>query len=429
MLRITALPRRDNDFTGERMRKKMDQGRSKSDLLRERAEKILSQKPEAVRKIPVKDMTRLIHELEVHQVELDMQNDELRKAQAEIELSRAKYVDLYDFAPVGYFTLTPTGRIEEVNLTGAKLLGVEKPNLVNRDFRSFIAPEFRKMFDSHRLEVVASDAVVKCELRLTRRASDPLNVSLESLSVRSGDGSASLIRSTMSDITERKKTEAALHESEERCRYLSSQLLVAQETERHRIAGELHDDIGHRLINMKQLIDPLLTCIRKEGLETDVKRFETFVSILDSLWAQVKKMQQDLRPSMLEDIGLLVTIGWLCREFGEAHSGIRIDKSLNIEEREIPTSLKLVIFRILQEALNNVAKHSKASLFRLSLRKVKEEIELIVSDNGEGFDVKEMPRHGLGLVSMRERAELSHGNFSIQSDRGKGTVLRVTWAL
>ncbi len=412
------------------MRRKLDsKNRSKSDLLRERAEKVLSQNPDAIRKIPVQDITRLIHELQVHQVELDMQNDELRKAQAEIELSRAKYVDLYDFAPVGYFTLTSTGKIEEVNLTGAKLLGGEKMNLVNRDFRRFIAPEFRKLFDSHHSEVLASDSIVRCELRLTRRASDPLDVSLESLSVKSGDGNASLIRSAMSDITERKKAQAALRESEERCRYLSSQLLVAQEAERHRIAGELHDAIGHGLINMKHLLDPLLTWIKKEGPETEVKRLEALALILDSASAEVRRMQQDLRPSMLEDIGLLVTIGWLCREFGEVHSAIRIDRNLDIEEREIPASLKLVIFRILQEALNNVAKHSKASHVRLSLRKVKEEVELFILDNGQGFNTNEVPRRGLGLVSMRERAELSNGSFSIESAKGKGTTLRVTWAL
>jgi PAS domain S-box-containing protein len=402
--------------------------RSKGDSLRKRAEKILSQKPEAVRKIPVEDITRLIHELEVHQVELDMQNDELRKAQAEIELSRAKYVDLYDFAPVGYFTLSPTGKIEEVNLTGAKLLGIEKTNLVNRDFRLFVAPEFRKLFDSHRSEVLESDSVQKCELRLIKRASDPLEVSLESLSVKSGDEKTLLIRSAMSDITERKKAQTALRESEERNRYLSSQLLVAQEAERRRIAGDLHDDIGHRLINMQQLAKPLLDWIKKEGPETEAKRLETLALILDGTAAEVKRMQQDLRPSMLEDIGLLVTIGWLCREFGEAHSGIRIDQNLNIQEREIPDSLKLVIFRILQEALNNVAKHSKASLVRLSLNKASEGIELTVSDNGQGFNVNETPRRGLGLVSMRERVELSNGSFSIESAKGKGTTLRVTWA-
>ncbi len=415
------------------------QDRSKGDSLRKRAEKILSQKPEAVRKIPVEDMKRLIHELEVHQIELDMQNDELRKAQAEIELSRAKYVDLYDFAPVGYFTLTATGRIEEINLTGAKLLGVERTNLVNRDFRRFIAPEFLSRFDSHRLEVLASDSVQKCELKLVRKDGTSLYVSLESLSVKSGDGSpslgdealaqSSLIRSAMSDITERNKAQMALRESEESCRYLSSQLLVGQEAERRRLAGDIHDDIGHRLINMKQLIEPLLTRVRKEGSETEAKRLEIFTSILNDTTAEVKRMQQDLRPSLLEDLGLLVTVGWLCREFGEAHADMRIVRDINIRETEIPASLKLIIFRIFQEALNNVAKHSQASLVRLSLNKVSEGIELTISDNGQGFDVKETPRHGLGLVTMRQRAELSNGSFAIESVKGKGTTVRVTWAL
>ncbi len=405
------------------------QDRSKGESLRKRAEKILSQKPEAVRKIPVEDIKKLIHELDVYQIELDMQNDELRKAQAEIELSRAKYVDLYDFAPVGYFTFTATGRIEEVNLTGAKLLRVERTNLVSRDFRRFIAPEFMSLFDSHRLEVLPSDSAQQCELKLIRKDGSPLYVSLESLSVKSGDGSDSLIRSAMSDITERNKAQTALRESEERRRYLASQLLVAQETERRRLAGDLHDAIGHGLVAMKHQIEPFLTRVTKEGPETEVKRLEIFSFILDNTTAEVRRLQQDLRPSMLDDLGLLVTIGWLCRVFGEAHSGIRVDRNINIEEKEVPASLKLVIFRILQEALNNVAKHSKASLVRLSLNKASKKIELAISDNGEGFDVKETPRHGLGLVSMRERAEISNGSFAIESVKGKGTTVRMTWAL
>jgi PAS domain S-box-containing protein len=414
-------------------------GVSNAGSLRKRAEKILSRKPQDVRKIPVEDIKKLIHELDVHQIELDMQNDELRKAQVEIEQSRAKYVDLYDFAPVGYFTLTATGKIKEVNLTGARLLGVERTNLVNRDFRRFIAPEFMSLFESHRLEVLASDSVRECELKLKRKDDSPLYVSLESLSVKSGNGSASsgdqalaqssLIRSAMSDITERNKAEMALRDSEDRCRYLSAQLLVAQETERRRIAGDLHDAIGHGLYNMKHYIEPLLTRIREEGLEAEVKRLEIFTSTLDNTIAEVRRMQQNLRPSMLDDLGLLVTIRWLCREFSEAHSGIRFDRNLDIEEKEVPASLKMVIFRILQEALNNVAKHSKASLVRLSLTKASKKMELTISDNGEGFDVKETPRRGLGLVSMRERAELSNGAFAIESVKGKGTTVRVTWAL
>jgi signal transduction histidine kinase len=180
---------------------------------------------------------------------------------------------------------------------------------------------------------------------------------------------------------------------------------------------------------MKHLTEPLLTWMRREGPEAEVKRVETLASIIDSTMAEVKRMQQDLRPSLLEDLGLLVTIGWLCREFGEAHPTIRVDQDITVEEKEIPSSLKIVIFRIIQEALNNVAKHSKAALVHLSLNKASQGIRLTVSDNGQGFDVKDTPRQGLGLVSMRERAELSNGSFSFESAKGKGTTLRITWAL
>jgi len=319
--------------------------------------------------------------------------------------------------------------MEEANLTGARLLGVERKNLVSRDFHRFVAPESKSLFESHLLVVLASDSVEKCELKLIRKDGAPLDVSFESLSAKSGEGSASLIRSAISDITERKKAQTALRESEERNRYLSSQLLVAQEAERRRIAGEIHDGIGHGLVNMKHLIEPLLTWMRREGPEAEVKRLEIFTSMLDNTTAEVKRMQQNLRPSLLEDVGLLVTIGWLCREFGEAHPTIRIDQDITIEEKEIPSSLKVVIFRIVQEALNNVAKHSKATLVRLSLNRASKGIGLTISDNGQGFDVKETPRNGLGLVSMRERAELSRGAFSMESVKEKGTTLRITWAL
>ena len=277
--------------------------------------------------------------------------------------------------------------------------------------------------------VLASDSVQKCELKVIRKNGALLDVSLESLFVKSEDGSASLIRSAMSDITERKNSEMTLRESEERCRYLSSQLLVAQEAERRQIAGEIHDSIGHGLVNMKRLMEPFLTWMRKEGPEAEVKRLEIFASILDNTTAEARRLQQNLRPSLLEDLGLLVTIGWLCREFGEAHPGIRIDQNVTIEEEEVPASLKVVIFRTLQEALNNVAKHSKANLVRFSLSKESKGIQLTLSDNGQGFDVMETPRQGLGLLSMREHAELSNGTFSIESVKGKGTTLRTTWAL
>ena len=140
----------------------------------------------------------------------------------------------------------------------------------------------------------------------------------------------------------------------------------------------------------------------------------------------------DLRPSILDDLGLLATLSWFCRRFQTIYSGIRVDQEIAIEEREVADSLKIVIYRIIQEAMNNVVKHSKADLVRLCLRKIDDRMELILQDNGRGFAAEkalsmENTGRGLGLTSMRERVELSGGSLAIESTEGKGTVIRAWW--
>ena len=140
----------------------------------------------------------------------------------------------------------------------------------------------------------------------------------------------------------------------------------------------------------------------------------------------------DLRPPMLDDLGLLATLSWFCRRFQTIYSGIRVDQEIAIEEKEVADSLKIVIYRIIQETMNNVVKHSKADLVRLRLRKIDDRMELILQDNGRGFTAEkassmESTGRGLGLRSMRERVELSGGSLAIESTEGKGTVIRAWW--
>jgi signal transduction histidine kinase len=141
---------------------------------------------------------------------------------------------------------------------------------------------------------------------------------------------------------------------------------------------------------------------------------------------------KDLRPSILDDLGILATIGWFCREFNNVYTGIRIETTIDIEEDEVPRHLKTIIYRILQEALNNVAKHSRANFVHLRLRKNETRMELIIHDNGRGFNLDQAmalktSRRGFGLASMRERAELSGAAFEINSLIGRGTTVRVVW--
>jgi signal transduction histidine kinase len=149
---------------------------------------------------------------------------------------------------------------------------------------------------------------------------------------------------------------------------------------------------------------------------------------------EVRKMQTDLRPPILDDLGILATISWFCREYQQIYSTIRVEKEIEIGEADVPPSLKTVIYRLMQEALNNVAKHSQAKQVRLALLLEQGWLKLQIEDDGLGFDLQDVssedrPLRGLGLTSMRERTELSGGSFSLLSRKGKGTLIQASWKL
>ncbi len=177
----------------------------KRDSLRRRAEKLLSRKADAIARTSPDDVKNLIHELQVHEIELQMQNEELRRAQADLETSRSKYADLYDFAPIGYMTLSARGRIKEINLAGAELLGLERGRLAGNVFIQYVAPESRAAFVRHFSTVIKSSDRVRCEVKILRKDGKTFYASLESVAVPE-DGNWSM-RSAIVDITERKRDE------------------------------------------------------------------------------------------------------------------------------------------------------------------------------------------------------------------------------
>ncbi|MBP1698530.1 MAG: putative two component system sensor histidine kinase, partial [Deltaproteobacteria bacterium] len=213
-----------------------------------------------------------------------------------------------------------------------------------------------------------------------------------------------------------------------------SQLLTAQESERKRIALELHDGIGQMLTAIKFKVESLLQEKGTGKARAKEKSFEAIIPMVRESVEEVRRMQMDLRPSTLDDLGVLATLGWFCREYQKIYSHIRIEKEVGLKEDEVSTPLKVVLYRMTQEAMNNVAKHSQADLIHLSLRRRENEIELVIRDNGMGFDLEKILslkgfKGGLGLSSMRERAELSGGKFMIESTQGKGTTVRASWPL
>jgi PAS domain S-box-containing protein len=179
--------------------------------LRKRAEEELKSQTITLKVMSDKETQQLIHELQVHQMELEMQNDELRKAQAELEESRTRYSDLYDFAPVGYFTFDKHGLILEANLTAAKELGIERSGLINKPFRTYIVTEDREIFDQHLQKVYRSDERQTCEIKLKKKDGSDFYAQLESIAANDLKGN-SLCRTSVMDITKLKLVEEELRD-------------------------------------------------------------------------------------------------------------------------------------------------------------------------------------------------------------------------
>jgi len=180
--------------------------------LRRQAELKLSERKKKVAPPPAvdNDSRQLVQELEVHQIELEMQNEELRRVQEELERSRAKYFDLYDLAPVGYLTLSAKGLILEANLTAANLLGIEKDQLVKKAVTHFIAREDQDIYYLHRQKLLETRAPQVCEMRMTGKDGIPFWVQLDANLVPDAASGALLCRVGMSDITARKQAEEEL---------------------------------------------------------------------------------------------------------------------------------------------------------------------------------------------------------------------------
>jgi len=184
---------------------------AESSGIRKLAEDALQGETDEPKELSIRDALSLIHELQVHQIELEMQNKELRRAQKELEDARNRYSNLYDFAPVGYFIFDKNGLILGVNLTGSKKLGSERNSLINKPFSLFISPDSKDLFYLHLRQVFSTDARQTCELKLVDTKGVQLDVQLESLSVQ--EGNFHHCRTSMSDITQRKKAEKISQEA------------------------------------------------------------------------------------------------------------------------------------------------------------------------------------------------------------------------
>jgi PAS domain S-box-containing protein len=251
------------------------------------------------------------------------------------------------------------------------------------------------------------------------------------------------------DITERKQMEeqllkshevletrvrertASLEAAYEKLRMVPSQLIEVQENESRRLASDLHDTIGQTLAALKFRMEHVLIVVREEKAEKTKKLLEEFIPVMQRSIDETRTMYMGLKPTVLTDRGLLAALEWYRQQLLAVYTKFHIELEGTIPEEDIPEDLKTAMFRIAQEALNNSCKHSGGEWIDVRVGLKNGYIELEISDDGKGMDLdsvlKSTTAKSLGLIGMRERAEISGGKLYMESALKEGARIRAIW--
>jgi len=235
---------------------------------------------------------------------------------------------------------------------------------------------------------------------------------------------------TVVNVTDQIVAEQAIRASRRKLQRLSRSLISSQEDERKRVAGELHDGVGQGLTVLKLMLQNLVADqVESAGDAGVAEPLRVCVDKAQEMIEEVRRLSMDLRPAILDSGGILLALSRLTREVGEMKRGLAVHLEIGVQEPEIQGALKIHLFRIAQEALNNVVRHAKARNVWIRLYRSDMGLKLEIQDDGAGFDPRELeaPARGLGLSSMRQRARLHHGVLRITSEPGRGTTLGIIW--
>jgi PAS domain S-box-containing protein len=314
------------------------------------------------------------------------------------------------------------GRLLYVNPGFAALFGYAPQVLSGADFGPLIHPEDRPAVTDW-MDRIARDGPILPEqvIRGLRPGGAVIALKTGFRGIRF-QGEPALLGS-FGDVTREKQVEVEL-------RRLSEQLLAGQEQERRRIAAELHDCIGQYLNALRfglQDVEPA-TCAA-DAAQGRLPPCGVLLPVLRELIEESRRLAANLRPPTLDHLGLLVTLDGFCRRLEEIFPTLRVVRDLDVEENDIPEPLKIVIFRVLQEAVNNVIEHARASRIRVALSRCGGFLEFRVEDDGVGFEgaAASGAGRGFGLVGLRERITLSGGHGTVESSPGAGVAVVARW--
>lgn len=346
---------------------------------------------------------------------------ELNRMSSVIGQLKLRLRSVFERAPVAIW-ITEQDTVVFANSACARLVGLEEPGqLVGRSIFELLLPDSHEPVRSRLQNLGQADGVSVLVGSLQRADGDVLKV--EMVVAVLPDHEHSFVQMVINDVTQRTREKESLLKSRQTLRELSASLVAAREEERRRIARELHDELGQRLTALKL---EMISCQRDHPSLGVGERAQLMLDMLDETVASARRIAMDLRPLMLDDLGLAEAIDWLVKEF-RRRTGVEVDTRLGEGLHELSPNLAITLYRIVQEALTNITRHAQATRVRVEMERTGEALELTIQDNGVGFPGGRRSRNpgSFGLLGIRERVLMLGGKLSVGNAPEGGALLVV----
>jgi len=367
---------------------------------------------------------QLFEQSQRYVAELEERIAERKRAETALRASEERYRELFENAKDAICVHDLEGTYLSINRAGEKLSGYTREEIIGHDFKEFIAPDQLKYVGDNFWRKLAEQGETTYEVDIIAKDGRRVPIEVSSRPIYE-NGVLVGVQGMARDITERKLAEAAQQ-------MFSRHLIDAQEEERRRIARELHDQIGQTLTAVKMNLHSVQQFCQASEAASYLK---DNIEAVDEALRLVRDLSVDLRPPILDDLGLTTAIRWYVARYTK-RTGLNVDVVIDLpdENERFSREIETACFRIAQEALTNVVRHAKATQVVVRLAKEGEVLLLNVKDDGVGFDVKRLRKRAprvstLGLISMQERAHAAGGTIEIDSAPANGTEIRFSLPL
>jgi PAS domain S-box-containing protein len=368
----------------------------------------------------------------LHILEVNADITERKSAEQGLRESQARFAGIIDSAMDAIISIDEAQRVVLFNTAAERMFGCAAAEALGHPLERFIPARLRPAHRAH-VEAFGATGVTSRTMGklgdLTALRSDGEEFPIEASISQTEVSGAKLFTVILRDITERKTAEVALSRSEEQLRALTARLQQAREEEALRIARELHDQLGRCLTTIKMDvagIERMLTGGVAEGsFQALIERATRMSKTLDETVLTVRRISAELRPAVLDDLGLAAAIDWQARDF-QARSGVSCVVRLPENDLELSRDQATALFRIFQESLTNVARHAQATKLWVNLSEEEGAVVLEIEDNGVGISAERLAeRRSLGLLGMRERVAVFGGEIEFAGAPGQGTAIVV----